>query len=87
MKTGVFAGDAETLECLNAFIVAFDDAHIHAQSVAGTEIRDGLSFLERIEIFFFKSLQQVHLLYFLAAPSEGQVFRRYFSIDQGAARA
>src|SRR5690606_11466258 len=42
VHAGIAAGDAHALECLQTLAVAFDDAHLDAQRVAGRKIRDRL---------------------------------------------
>src|SRR5690606_16786480 len=55
------AGDAHALEGLDAFALAFLDAHVDAQGVAGLELGDRALGQQPVGLFLLQGLEDVHV--------------------------
>ena len=68
-NSAMLASDANTLECLKAFFVAFLDPHVNAQRVAGLE-RGNIFF----DLCFFDNIQSIH---FIRRPEVNRKFQSF----------
>src|ERR1019366_6092680 len=60
LQAAARAGDAEAFIGLDALALAFLDAHVHAQRVAGLEIGDLLACQQAVDLLLLEFLDHVH---------------------------
>ena len=61
VEPAVAAGDHNTFKRLSALVVAFNHVDENADSVAGLEVRVGLTLADAFDFFLFQFVDEIHL--------------------------